>query len=76
MWSWIALFLVALSGLFLVAVLYVYGWFGRRPSTEPSFALPIAGDETEIDRQLGPLLGAARADDSMATTPISSSVTI
>ncbi|PST25561.1 phospholipase D family protein [Mesorhizobium plurifarium] len=65
MWSWIALFLVALSGLFLVAVLYVYGWFGRRPSTEPSFALPIAGDETEIDRQLGPLLGAARADDSM-----------
>ncbi len=62
--SWIALSLAALFGLLLAGVLYVYGWFGRRPSIDPTFALPVEGDETGIDKQLAPLLEAARSGEN------------
>ncbi|MDX0958923.1 phospholipase D family protein [Sinorhizobium medicae] len=64
MMSWIALSLAALFGLLLAGVLYVYGWFGRRPSIDPTFALPVEGDETGIDKQLAPLLEAARSGEN------------
>ncbi|ASY62370.1 Cardiolipin synthetase [Sinorhizobium sojae CCBAU 05684] len=53
--SWVALFLIVLFALLAAATVYVYGVFGRRPQAPPSFALPIVGDETEIDRGVASL---------------------
>ncbi|WP_373413966.1 phospholipase D family protein [Ensifer aridi] len=66
MWSWIALFLAILFALFLVAVLYVYGWFGRRPKTDPSFARPVGEERTGIDEDLGPFFPARSEESAVA----------
>ena len=39
-----------IAALFALAAAYVYGLFGRHLQGAPSFALPPARDETEIDR--------------------------
>jgi putative cardiolipin synthase len=66
MWSWIALVLAILFIPFLFAVLYVYGWFRRRPQADPSFALPVGGERTGVDEDLGPLLFARSEENAVA----------
>ncbi|WFU48670.1 phospholipase D family protein [Sinorhizobium terangae] len=53
---WITVFLAILIALAGAAILYIYGRFGRRPQAQPSFALPVAENETEIDLDIGLLL--------------------
>lgn len=48
----------AIVGAIIVAILYVYGRFGRRPHGPPSTALPTAASGSELDRHLAPLLAA------------------
>ncbi|OHV72140.1 phospholipase D family protein [Ensifer sp. LCM 4579] len=66
MLSWIALFLTLLFALLAAATVYVYGVFGRRPHAPPSFALPIAGDETEIDRGVASLTAEGLPQSAIA----------
>ncbi|KQS93899.1 MULTISPECIES: phospholipase D family protein [unclassified Rhizobium] len=47
---------VSASGLFVLAVVYLYGRFGRRLHGPPSSAVQPVPDQTEIDRLSGPLL--------------------
>ncbi len=72
MLSWLALFLVVLLALLAAATVYVYGWFGRRPQAPPSFALPVAGDETLIDKGVASL--PAAASDQSAIVLISDNI--
>ncbi|MCA1403166.1 phospholipase D family protein [Ensifer sp. IC3342] len=56
MFSWVTVFLAVVIALAGAAIIYIYGRFGRRPQASPSYALPVAENETEIDLDAGLLL--------------------
>ncbi|WEX78591.1 phospholipase D family protein [Sinorhizobium numidicum] len=60
MLSWIpvslAILIALVTVLVAVVIFYAYGRLARRPPVEPSFALPVTGDKTDIDEEVGSLL--------------------
>ncbi|MEI2301586.1 phospholipase D family protein [Ensifer sp. MJa1] len=66
MLSSVLMAVIVLIGVIAAAILYVYGWFGRRPHGPPSTALPIADAGTQLDRLVAPLLEAHPSANGVA----------